>query len=77
MTTLVARPIRPTKNVDQRHALVATQHPRLMVLMLLFAAGVFAVIVRLALLGILSSGDEHLSNRLTAPRGDRFATAPA
>ncbi|WP_019516117.1 peptidoglycan D,D-transpeptidase FtsI family protein [Sphingomonas sp. Mn802worker] len=70
MTTLVARPIRQTRNVEQRHALVATQHMRLMVLMLLFAAGVLAVIARLFLLGVLSSGGEDVANKLTAPRGD-------
>ena len=52
MTTLVARPARSVKASEQRHLLLATQHLRLMMLMLLFAAAVTVVVGRLAWLAI-------------------------
>ena len=70
MTTLVARPIRAPRASDQRQQALATQHLRLMVLMLLFAGGVLIVLLRLAQLGI-TAGDEHAGQTtLTAARGD-------
>jgi cell division protein FtsI (penicillin-binding protein 3) len=70
VTTLVARPIRSPRAGEQRQQLLATQHMRLMVLMLLFAAGATVVIGRLAMLGVLEGGDRSTSSALTAPRGD-------
>ena len=59
MSTLVARPIaRPIsgrRSNDQRHALVAVAHVRLMMLMLLIMAGFLLVIGRIALLGLLGT----------------------
>ena len=40
MTVLVARPVGQRRDPRQRHALIAVAHTRLMMLMLLFAAGV-------------------------------------
>ncbi|KQT33438.1 peptidoglycan glycosyltransferase [Sphingomonas sp. Leaf412] len=70
MTTLAARPIRGARGQDQRQALLATQHLRLMVLMLLFAAAVTVVVGRLALLGVLEGGGADRARALTAARGD-------
>ncbi|MFA6606379.1 MAG: penicillin-binding protein 2, partial [Sphingomonas sp.] len=55
MSTLVARPLPTRRSSDQRHALVAVAHVRLMMLMLLIGAGFLLVIVRIALLGLLGS----------------------
>ena len=55
MSTLVARPIPARRSSDQRHALVAVAHVRLMMLMLLIMAGFLLVIGRIALLGLLGS----------------------
>ncbi|MDR6847358.1 cell division protein FtsI (penicillin-binding protein 3) [Sphingomonas sp. BE270] len=55
MSTLVARPLPARRSSDQRHALVAVAHVRLMMLMLLIGAGFLLVIVRIALLGLLGS----------------------
>ena len=59
MSALVARPIaRPIsgrRSTDQRHALVAVAHVRLMMLMLLIMAGFLLVIGRIALLGLLGT----------------------
>lgn len=55
MTALVARPLPPRRLTGQRHALIATAHVRLMMLMLLLAAGFALVIGRIAMLGFLSS----------------------
>ena len=55
MTTLVARPVPARRGNEQRHALVAVAHVRLMILMLLIMAGFVLVIGRIALLGILSA----------------------
>ncbi|KTT69645.1 peptidoglycan D,D-transpeptidase FtsI family protein [Sphingomonas endophytica] len=70
MTTLVARPLRAGRSGDQRQQLLATQHLRLMMLMLLFAAGVLIVIGRLAMLGIMAGGERTNTPTMIAPRGD-------
>ncbi|WCM29553.1 penicillin-binding protein 2 [Sphingomonas sp. QA11] len=54
MTALVARPQPQRRLTGQRHALVATAHVRLMMLMLLLAAGFTLVIGRIAMLGFVS-----------------------
>lgn len=54
MTALVARPLPQRRPTGQRHALVATAHVRLMMLMLLIAAGFTLVIGRIAMLGFVS-----------------------
>lgn len=53
MSTLVARPIPARRSTDQRHALVAVAHVRLMMLMLLIMAAFLLVIGRIAVLGLL------------------------
>ena len=70
MTTLVARPLRAGRSGDQRQQLLATQHLRLMMLMLLFAAAVLIVIGRLAMLGLTEGGERGNAPALAAPRGD-------
>ncbi|WP_375250795.1 peptidoglycan D,D-transpeptidase FtsI family protein, partial [Sphingomonas sp.] len=70
MTTLVARPIRAPRASDQRQQALATQHLRLMVLMLLFAGGVLIVLLRLAQLGITAGDERAGQTTLTAARGD-------
>ncbi|MDR6788647.1 cell division protein FtsI (penicillin-binding protein 3) [Sphingomonas sp. BE138] len=70
MTTLVARPLRAGRSGDQRQQLLATQHLRLMILLLFFAAGVVIVIGRLAMLGVLEGGDRGPATALAVPRGD-------
>jgi cell division protein FtsI (penicillin-binding protein 3) len=70
VTTLVARPLRAGRSGDQRQQLLATQHLRLMILLLLFAAAVFIVIGRLAMLGVLEGGERGTAAVLAAPRGD-------
>ncbi|MEG8040446.1 penicillin-binding protein 2 [Sphingomonas sp. LR60] len=70
MTTLVARPLRAGRSGDQRQQLLATQHLRLMMLMLLFAAAVLIVIGRLAMLGVTEGGERGIAPVLAAPRGD-------
>lgn len=70
MTALVARPVRGARAGDQRQQLLATQHLRLMVLMLLFVAGVLVVIGRLAMLGVVASGDRGGALTAAVPRGD-------
>ncbi|CAN5880790.1 penicillin-binding protein 2 [soil metagenome] len=54
MTALVARPLPQRRQTGQRHALVATAHVRLMMLMLLLAAGFTLVVGRIAMLGLVS-----------------------
>ena len=54
MTALVARPQPQRRLTGQRHALVATAHVRLMMLMLLLAAGFTLVIGRIVMLGFVS-----------------------
>ncbi|GAA4221768.1 penicillin-binding protein 2 [Sphingomonas endophytica] len=70
MNTLVARPLRAGRSGDQRQQLLATQHLRLMMLMLLFAASVLIVIGRLAMLGVTEGGERGTARVLAAPRGD-------
>jgi cell division protein FtsI (penicillin-binding protein 3) len=70
LTTLVARPIRAPRASDQRQQALATQHLRLMVLMLLFAGGVLIVLLRLAQLGITAGDERAGQTTLTAARGD-------
>lgn len=70
MNTLVARPLRAGRSGDQRQQLLATQHLRLMMLMLLFAAAVLIVIGRLAMLGLTEGGERGTARVLAAPRGD-------
>ena len=70
MTTLIARPLRAGRSGDQRQQLLATQHLRLMILLLFFAAGVVIVIGRLAMLGVLEGGDRGPATALAVPRGD-------
>lgn len=70
MTALVARPVRGARAGDQRQQLLATQHLRLMVLMLLFVAGVLVVIGRLTLLGVVAGSERGGSVAAAAPRGD-------
>lgn len=66
---MVARSIRPVKGGEQRQALLAVQHQRLMILLLLFAAGILLVIGRLAILA-LDAGPSRMPVVSTAPRGD-------
>jgi cell division protein FtsI (penicillin-binding protein 3) len=70
VTALVARPIRPHRAHDQRAAVLATQHTRLMVLMLLFGAAILIIVARLALLGVLEGGDASTRAAAASPRGD-------
>ncbi|TCP34673.1 penicillin-binding protein 2 [Sphingomonas sp. BK235] len=70
MTALVARPVRGARAGDQRQQLLATQHLRLMVLMLLFVAGVLVVVGRLTLLGVVAGSDRGASVAAAVPRGD-------
>ena len=70
MTSLVAQPLRGTRAGDQRQALLASQHKRLMVLMLLFAIGFLAIGLRLAALGLGSDAGEGGGTVAAAERGD-------
>ena len=70
MTTLVARPLRSHRTGEQRQQVLATQHLRLMVVMLLFTAGVGVVQLRLAQLGITEGDERGGQTTLTVPRGD-------
>ncbi|WP_375428330.1 peptidoglycan D,D-transpeptidase FtsI family protein [uncultured Sphingomonas sp.] len=71
MTLVLARPLASgRRTAGQRHALVAVAHMRLMMLMLLFAAGVTLVIGRLAMLALLSGGEARAGMLMRAPRGD-------
>lgn len=71
MTVAVARPIRaPQGGAKQRGQLLATQHMRLMVLMLLFAAAVLLVMLRLAQLGVTAGGRDRSPTAGHVARGD-------
>ncbi len=70
MTVIVARPVPQRRSAGQRHALVATSHTRLMMLLMLFAAAVTLVIGRLAMLGVLSGGEAEARVAALAARGD-------
>ncbi|WP_267397307.1 penicillin-binding protein 2 [Sphingomonas sp. GC_Shp_1] len=70
MTALVARPIAQRRSATQRHALVATSHTRLMMLMLLFAAAILVVIGRLAMLAAFSGEEAKERVATLEARGD-------
>jgi cell division protein FtsI (penicillin-binding protein 3) len=70
LTALVARPIRHARTGEQRQQVLATQHLRLMVLMLLFAGAILIVVGRLAILGVMEGGDRGAAAAAMAPRGD-------
>jgi cell division protein FtsI (penicillin-binding protein 3) len=71
LTTLVARPVSERRTATQRHALVATAHMRLMMLMFLFGAAVLLVIGRLGMLAIQGSlSDPAARAAAIAARGD-------
>ncbi|WP_375402940.1 peptidoglycan D,D-transpeptidase FtsI family protein [uncultured Sphingomonas sp.] len=71
MTLVLARPLASgRRTAGQRHALVAVAHMRLMMLMLLFAAGVTLVIGRLAMLALMSGGETQAGMLQRSPRGD-------
>lgn len=69
MTVVVARPL-PTRRSGQRQQLVALAHTRLMMLMLLFAAAVGVVVLRLAMLAAFSGADAESTMATLAARGD-------
>ncbi len=71
MTAAVARPIQGVRGAAaQRGALLATQHMRLMILMLLFVAAMLVVTFRLALLGVLSEAGGRSPTVGHVARGD-------
>lgn len=70
MTALVARPVRMQRANEHRQSLLATAHMRLMILMLLFAAGVTVVVGRLAMLAIFDAPGARSSVLGAVPRGD-------
>lgn len=70
MTALVARPIPQQGRAKQRHQLVATAHTRLMMLMLLFAAGVLLIVGRLGMLAVLAGSEARAAVATLAARGD-------
>jgi cell division protein FtsI (penicillin-binding protein 3) len=72
LTTIAARPISRRRESDQRHTLIALAHVRLMMLMLLFGAAILAIIIRLALLGLLAATPVSREDRLARAmaRGD-------
>ncbi|MFA5969275.1 MAG: penicillin-binding protein 2 [Sphingomonas sp.] len=55
MSAVVARPNAPRRVADQRNALVMTAHVRLMMLMLMIAAGVLLIIMRLSWLAVFAA----------------------
>lgn len=69
MTVLVARP-QPARRGGQRHQLVALAHTRLMMLMLLFAAAVGVVVLRLATLAAFGGAEARSNMATLASRGD-------
>lgn len=71
MSVLVARPTGTQRTAGQRHALVATTHMRLMMLMMLFGAAVLVVIGRLMLLAVFAGPADAAARTATlAARGD-------
>ena len=71
MTTIVAKPIGAQKGgAAERGQLLATQHMRLMILMLLFAAAAALIVLRLALLGILAPDEAGSPTAGHVARGD-------
>ena len=69
MTVLVARPL-PSRRTGQRHQIVALAHTRLMMLMLLFAAAIGLVILRLATLAAFGGAETRSRVATLAARGD-------
>jgi len=71
VTALVARPVAQHRSANQRHALVATAHTRLMMLMFLFGAAVLVVVGRLGMLAVQASlADPQARAATIAARGD-------
>jgi len=71
LSVLVARPAGTQRTAGQRHALVATTHMRLMMLMMLFGAAVFVVIGRLMMLAVFAGPADAAARTATlAARGD-------
>jgi cell division protein FtsI (penicillin-binding protein 3) len=71
LSVLVARPAGTQRTAGQRHALVATTHMRLMMLMMLFGAAVLVVIGRLMLLAVFAGPADAATRTATlAARGD-------
>ncbi|MES1971001.1 MAG: penicillin-binding protein 2 [Pseudomonadota bacterium] len=71
MTAFVARPLPQRRLTGQRHALVATAHVRLMILMLMLMAGFALVIGRIAILGLSSEpASSQARGNGALPRGD-------
>ena len=68
-TILVARPA-PSRRVQQRGAMIAVAHMRLMMLMLLFAAAIVLVIGRLAMLAAFAGAEARTQVATLAARGD-------
>ena len=69
MTTLVAQPAR-TRDPGEKTLALATTHQRLMLLMLLFAAGVLVVVAKIAWMGVFAGeAQARLTDRALA-RGD-------
>jgi len=54
VSVALARPLPPRGGNAKRHALLATSHARLMVLLLLFGAGVMLIVARLAWLAVFT-----------------------
>jgi cell division protein FtsI (penicillin-binding protein 3) len=71
LSVLVARPATGQRTAGQRHALVATTHMRLMMLMMLFGAAILVVIGRLAMLAMFAGPADAAQRTATlAARGD-------
>ncbi|MEN2746741.1 penicillin-binding protein 2 [Sphingomonas sp. T9W2] len=72
MIVVVAPPLNQQRADGARHTLVNIAHYRLMVLMLLFAAGVAAILVRLMLLGVMAEPRSAIAaeSALVPLRGD-------
>ena len=71
MNTMVAKPIlAPRGGAAQRGALLATQHMRLMILMLLFAAAMGLIVLRLATLGLFADARGGSPTAGHVARGD-------
>ena len=66
MTALAARPLPRQRQNDRHHALVATAHVRLMMLMLLFGAAFLLVILRLTMIGLLADPPATREDRVAA-----------
>lgn len=69
MTTLVAQPSR-SRNPGDKTVALATTHQRLMLLMLLFAAGAIVVVAKIAWAGVFAGEVEARLNDRALARGD-------